>query len=99
MKKRLILFIAFTSVGLSAQTTAEDYFKSGNSKRKLKDYDGAIIDYSIAIELDSKYKEAYYNRGNSKKRLGDLNGACLDWKKATRLGVKRAANSVRDQCN
>jgi tetratricopeptide (TPR) repeat protein len=87
MKKRLILFIAFTSVGLSAQTTAEDYFKSGNSKRKLKDYDGAIVDYSKAIEQDPDYVTAYYNRGFSKRKLKDYYGAIADYSKTIELDL------------
>ena len=66
-----------------------------NAKDNLKDYNGAINDFSKAIELNSDY----VNRGISKEDLGDLNGACSDWRKAVSLGDKEAAQWVRDQCN
>ena len=71
----------------------------GISKKNLKDYYGAISDYTRAIELNPNYTSAYVSRGISKEYLGDLNGACADWKKAARLGDADAAKWVANQCN
>ena len=69
------------------------------AKDDLKDYYGAIADYTKAIELDPDYASAYANRGINKENLGDLNGACKDWRKAASLGHSNSAKWVRDQCN
>ena len=71
----------------------------GNSKHNLKDYKGAIEDYTKVIELNPSYTIAYSNRGNSKRSLEDLNGACADWRKAASLGHSNSAEWVREQCN
>jgi len=65
--------------------TAEEYEKSGRKKYYLKDYAGAIADYTKAIELDPNDAKAYYNRGNSKKNLKDYKGAITDYTKAIEL--------------
>ena len=95
MKKILPLLIAFISFGLFAQTTspisssgiktADEYFNSGLLKQKLKDYDGAIADFSKAISLNPNDKEAYYNRGNSKLDLENYYEAIADYTKAIEL--------------
>ena len=99
MKKLLTLLVAFTTYGLSSQTTGSEHLEKGNSKANLKDYYGAIADYTKATEIDPNYANAYVNSGNSKEQIGDANGACSDWKKATKLGHKQATKWVRDQCN
>jgi len=57
----LALLISFSSFG----QTAEEYVNSGNQKDDAKDYNGAISDYTKAIELDPNDAGAYYNRGIS----------------------------------
>ena len=91
----LALLISFVSFG----QTADEYFDSGYDKDNLKDYYGAIADYTKAIEINPNYAKAYSNRGISKENLGDLNGACVDWKKAAALGNKIAAEWVAKDCN
>ena len=67
-------------------------------KFKLKDYQGAINDYNLAIENNSENKKAYLNRGISKEKLLDIQGACSDWMKASSLGIKRADEWIKNQC-
>lgn len=64
----------------------------GNSKLQLKDYIGAIADYSKAIELKPDNADAYYNRGNSKILLKDYNGAITDYSKAIELNIPEKQN-------
>ena len=90
MKKILILFIAFTSFGLFAQTTSNDYFDRAYSKSDVKDYYGAIADYTKAIELDPNNANAYYNRGLSKLNLKNYYGAIADNTKAIELDPNNA---------
>ena len=54
-------------------------------KDDLKDYNGAIADYTKAIELNPNYANAYYNRGISKHNLKDYNGAISDYNKAIEI--------------
>ena len=74
------------------------YYNIGVHKDELKDYYGAISDYTKAIELDPNDTDSYANRGIAKEDLGDLNGACADWKKAAELGETKAAGWVANQC-
>ena len=78
----LALLISFVSFG----QTAEEYYNRGFSKGELKDYNGAISDYTKAIELDPNDADAYYNRAVSKYYINDLKGACEDAKKSASLG-------------
>ena len=77
---------------------AEVYYNRGNTKIHIKDYQGAISDYTKAIEINPQFDLAYKNRGITLEQLGDLTGACTDWKKAAGLGDSEAAKWVRDQC-
>ena len=51
----------------------------------IRDSQGAIADYSKAIELDPKYFTAYQFRGTSKYYLNDYEGAIADYSKAIEL--------------
>ena len=98
MKRLLILFIFFFSYTTYSQT-AEEYYIKGVEKAGNGDYEGAITDWTKAIEIDPKYVNAYYNRGISKYKLGDMNGACEDWRKAANLGDEDAQDYLREHCN
>ena len=64
----------------------------------LKDYQGAIADYTKAIEINSQYASAYVNRGVVRERASDLEGACDDWRKAGDLGDERSAEWAKKYC-
>ncbi|MCX6163433.1 MAG: tetratricopeptide repeat protein [Ignavibacteriae bacterium] len=42
---------------------AEDYYKNGLEKYEIKDFAGALSDFSITIEMNPDMAEAYYSRG------------------------------------
>ena len=75
----------------SAPQTAADFANSGSDKLQNGDYDGAIADYSKAIELNANFARAYYNRGAAKKHKGDLLGALVDDNKALKLDPNLSA--------
>ena len=51
----------------------KNFYKSGNKKFDEGDYQGAIDDYSKAIELDPENPEIYIKRGDIKSLyLGDF---------------------------
>ena len=56
----------------------------------MKDYPGAIEDYSKAIELDPTNALAYNNRGLIKKTLENYEGAIEDYTKAIKLNESYA---------
>ena len=72
---------------------AEEYAYSGYEKQKNEDYDGAISDYTIAIELNPNYRFAYSERGYNKIKLKDYSGAIKDYTKAIELDPNDAATS------
>src|SRR5206468_3498614 len=69
---------------------AERYYESGLKKQDEGDLDGAIADFTRAIELDSQYAHAYYNRGNVREAKGDHDGAITDYDRAIELDPKYA---------
>jgi serine/threonine protein kinase len=69
---------------------AEVFFKYGSECYKKKDYDGAIQNYSKAIELNPRYAEAYSDRGNSYYMKDDYDQAFTDYNKAIELNPQLA---------
>ena len=74
------------------------YFKHANEMVHLKDFRGAIAEYSKAIEIDPKYAEAYNNRGLAKMKLDQKDSGCLDLKKARELGYEDAYEAIKKYC-
>lgn len=58
---------------------SEAYYNRGLNKRYLNNYEGAIADYTEAINLRPNYFKAYNNRGIAKFQLDDYSGAILDY--------------------
>ncbi|NJL42543.1 MAG: tetratricopeptide repeat protein [Pseudanabaena sp. SU_2_4] len=65
--------------------TAEGLFNRGVEKENKGDRQGAIEDYTKAIELDPKYALAYNNRGYVRSALGDKQDAIADYTESIRL--------------
>ena len=97
MKTILILLLTIT-LNSCIQGTSKEYFDSGSAKQKLKDYQGAIFDFSKVIEINPYDAMAYYNRGLAKIKNNDKNGACLDVRKAIELGYEEANDYISDYC-
>lgn len=45
------------------RTKANIWFSQGLQKANQQDYQGAVLDFTQAIQIDSQYAEAYYQRG------------------------------------
>lgn len=77
-----------------SDAAAEIYNSRGNSKYQKKDIDGAIKDYTIAIELtklDLPKASYYFNRGDVKATNEDLKGAIEDYDIAINLDTSKAS--------
>jgi tetratricopeptide (TPR) repeat protein len=82
---RCVLFLFLVlPVAVHAQT-AKDFYCSGYAKRLKHDYDGAIADYTRAIELKPDYAGAYARRGNAELMKGDTAAANADFERAIAL--------------
>ncbi len=64
---------------------AGNNFLNGIEKSELKDYEGAIADYTKAIEIQPNNEDAYHNRGIAKGYRKDYNGAIIDFTNVIRI--------------
>ncbi len=55
------------------------------ARLRKHDINGAIADYSKAIELDPEFADAYEDRAEAEKLKGDVKGAEADLKQAKDL--------------
>jgi Flp pilus assembly protein TadD len=79
-----------SKVGQGDSHSVKLYYQQGNKKFKLKDYTGAVVDYSKAIKIKPKLSGLYYNRGNAKYELGDKQGAIADYNDSIKLNPNDA---------
>jgi tetratricopeptide (TPR) repeat protein len=61
---------------------------SGALKSASGDYDGAMADFSRALELDPQSADAYLQRADAKEKKGDDDGAIADFNQALTLEPK-----------
>ena len=74
MKKNnlIIIFVSSTILLFSCVNNSRKYLESGNAKSFKKDYEGAIKDYTKAIDIDTSFSEAFFFRGDANGRLSSL---------------------------
>jgi tetratricopeptide (TPR) repeat protein len=75
----------------AAPQSAAELTAQARAKEKAGDVDGAIADYTRAIDLDPKDGTTYGLRGLAKKAKGDCPGAIADYSRALELDPKNAA--------
>ena len=73
---------------------ANFYYERGLEKKVLGDYQGALNDYSKAIQLNPNDSDFYYSRGwiRAKSEVRDLVGAASDFIKVNRLEPNNVQN-------
>jgi tetratricopeptide (TPR) repeat protein len=81
----LVFLIVAWPVQGQTPTTADDYFRRGAARHTKGDLDGAISDYTRAIEIDSRDAGAYEGRGEARRTKGDLDGAITDATRAIEI--------------
>ena len=85
--------VAFGVFAIQSQTVApmkssvgaEFYLKRGEDLSGVHQYDRAIADYTVAIELRPDYAEAYNDRGFAYYLKGDFERAIADYTRAIEL--------------
>jgi len=73
---------------------AEAYYDRGNARSSCDDYDGAIADFTLAIKIGLRFREAvtaYGNRGMARIKSGDMDGALQDFSEI----IERKPNNKR----
>ncbi|PYK18874.1 MAG: hypothetical protein DME55_05765, partial [Verrucomicrobia bacterium] len=70
--------------------SAEGFLNRGSARRFNGDRNGAIADFSRAVELDPKSVSAIYNRGITRLQKGDYEGAITDLSRAIELSPNTA---------
>ena len=61
---------------------AAEYCTQGSSRHARGDLDGALAEFTRALDIDPAYAVAWNNRGATRHALGDLAGARLDFDQA-----------------
>ncbi len=69
--------------------TAKEFFARGVARLALEDFDGAIADFTQAIERKGDFFEAYTNRGLSKTHKGDFDSAVEGFMEAVIHSTRR----------
>ncbi len=87
-KKQIRLAIA-ASVGFIIAYSWRDFIV-GSVKSLVGDSKGAIIDFTLAIEIDPKRPESYTNRGLEKMEIRDYTGAIKDFNRALDINPEYA---------
>lgn len=68
------------------------FIKRGLNRQSAGDHDGAIEDFTKAIELNPNLAQAYASRGVSKEAKGDGDGAKSDYSKSIQIEIMGEIN-------
>jgi hypothetical protein len=65
----------------------------------MKDYQGAIDDYTMSIQLFPTDPETYYFRAMAKFEIADNYDGCLDLNNAQSMGLLGLEKEMKKYCN
>lgn len=90
---KILLRGVFCLLVLSATLPAQDnnlqaVLERAAEKQNAGDYDGAIFNYTLALEIDSKDSRTYFSRGAAKAAKGDIDGAIEDFSESVTYNPK-----------
>ncbi len=72
----------------------ELYIWRGNARYSMKDYDGAMADYNLAIDINPDYELAFYNRGAVWVIKKEYNKAIADYTRVINIDADYAVAYV-----
>lgn len=72
------------------------WYNKGNMLAMKGDYNGAVLCYNKAVELEKNLGEAYFNRGLTYMLLKNRDKAMADMSKAGEMGVWRAYRILKE---
>ncbi|WP_282068774.1 tetratricopeptide repeat protein [Olleya namhaensis] len=81
---------------------AEAYIGRATAKGELGDERGAISDLTKVINTSNVKHikaQAYFLRGVGYSNMNETDSACYDWSKAGELGISKAYEYIREDCN
>ena len=91
IKTILLIGILFLSASPLYASTAEDYNDAGIDCSKQGKYTEAIVEFTMAIELNPRFGMAYYNRGMAYQRQSNYTQAISDYTRAIEINPNDAA--------
>lgn len=83
-----LLAIGSPLVSANANPLATQYFDQGVEKFDAGNYQGAVDDYTKAIEINPQDETAYLTRGVAKRNLNDRQGAIADFTMAIEINPR-----------
>jgi lipoprotein NlpI len=86
----IVLFLTAPVLVRADDAPAVAAFIRASQRQEKGDLDGALADYTRAIEIDPHYAEAYFNRGLVKHAKGDTDGALADFTRAIEISPGNA---------
>ncbi len=86
-----VLALGSPLITANANPLARQYFDQGLEKYEAGNYQGAIDDYTKAIEINPQNAIAYNNRGIARFKLGDYQGSSADYTKAIENDTSQSA--------
>jgi lipoprotein NlpI len=91
----LRLYSAALAAGdLSPFNVMLSYHNRGNTYQDKGDYQRAIAEYDIAIQLQPDYAEAYFGRGRARFALGKFADAVMDFAQSLKLDPTDAYSAL-----
>ena len=67
------------------QIEFNDSYQRGLAKYEQQDYQSALAEFNLAIDIDSSHIDVYIYRGNTKDKLEDYEGAIADYHEAIKI--------------
>lgn len=83
-------FEPMTSPQRKREKSPQDFYVRAVAKSLNKDYQGAVEDYTQAIELNPQFVEAYLKRAATRYKLGDDRGTLKDCTQALQINPNLA---------
>lgn len=75
---------------IEIKPTGQVYYNRAYSKSLVEDFNGAIQDYNVAIQLQYRLAEAYFERGYCKSEMNNFEEAIEDYTKAIEVNKNYA---------